>query len=58
VKKPIEISSFDDQYDIIMYTQQGVHKNDELKKLIASKNMTLDKRFEKNGKYVEVYVSN
>jgi len=58
VKKSIKISSFDDRYDIILYTPQGVPENDKLKKLSASKNMTLDRRFEKNGKYVEVYVSN
>jgi 4-amino-4-deoxy-L-arabinose transferase-like glycosyltransferase len=58
VKKPIQISSFQDSYDVILYTPQGSRENEKLRELIGIRNMPLDRRFEKNGKYVEVYVSN
>ena len=58
VDKPITIASLNNEvYDIILYTPQGVPENQELKKIIQKQNVMLDKRFEQNGKYVEVYTS-
>lgn len=57
VDKPIKIASLNEVYDIILYTPQGVPENQELKKIIQKQNLILDKKFEKNGKYVEVYTS-
>ncbi len=58
VDKPSKIASLNNKaYDIILYTPQGEPKNQELKKIIQQQNAILDKKFEKNGKCVEVYIS-
>jgi hypothetical protein len=57
VNKPIRIAHINEDYDIVVYARQGTLENRELKKIIKQQNLILDKKFENNGKYVEVYIS-
>ena len=57
VHKPLTIVTLNEVSDIILYTPQGTKKNEELKKIIQKRKYTLDKRYEKNGKFVEIYTA-
>ena len=55
VEKPIKVVSIDEEFDIMLYPTQRYPKNVKLDELIKRKNLIFLKRFEKNGKSVEIY---
>jgi 4-amino-4-deoxy-L-arabinose transferase-like glycosyltransferase len=55
VTEPINVV-FDDEYDLLIYASPPWYaESEKLKMLIQQRNMPLIKRFERNGKYVELY---
>ncbi|MFX0145459.1 MAG: hypothetical protein ACFE9C_15450, partial [Candidatus Hodarchaeota archaeon] len=56
VKEPIEIVSEFEEADVVAYTPQGVPAYGKIEKIIRKSDVVLIKRFERNGKFVEVYV--
>ncbi len=57
VTRPIKVVSFDDQFDILLFTRQGGRDNEKLRRLSSLNHMILDRRIERNNKYVEIYLS-
>jgi 4-amino-4-deoxy-L-arabinose transferase-like glycosyltransferase len=55
VKKPLNVVSLGEEYDVVIYTPQGDLRNEKLKDLIREKQLLLDKTFAKKGKSVEIY---
>jgi 4-amino-4-deoxy-L-arabinose transferase-like glycosyltransferase len=55
VSKPLRVVTVKEPYDVVVYTRQGHPDNEKLRTL---KKLRLDRVFERNGKHVEIYVTN
>lgn len=58
VDKPIITTSPKKPCDVYVYSPQSDLEKEKLEESMKLRNLKLEKKFEKNGKYVEIYISN